>query len=744
MYEGTAAPVLKTSRGVRVALQSVNVEAVFNNLLCETVMTQVYRNVEKNSIEAVYTFPLSSRAVLLSLKVTIAGKELQGMVVKKSTAEEQYEDAITDGDGAIMLEQVEPGLYTMNVGNLLPGEEISISFTYAELYFWQGDVLRFILPTTIAPRYGNMEEVGLQPHQTPEYDLLAENSFRFRLTLLGILADAELDSPTHQLTIDGTAGKSIIMLATGEDVMDRDFILNISSNQSQKDAALIEQDIDGGFVMLASFAPHIPAPSEIPPKSIKIVVDCSGSMGGDSISQARQAIKNILDHLRPQDWFNIMAFGSSYRTFFDRQVPADKKNVTKARRLVRSLDADMGGTEMKRALQAAIRIPGPPILQDIMLITDGEVWEGREIIRTVCKAGHRFFTVGVGSSVSEGFVRQLARETGGACELVSPREKMADKIVRHFKRIYLPRTDNVAVSWPLAAEKTIPRDPGPIYDGDTFHIFARFSEKPSGRVTLNLTLPDGRTLCQSANISGQAFTAEGWQELPATVARLAIHEALADESEADATELALKYQLVSPYTNYLVVAARAEGEKALGLPVLRKTPHMLAAGWGGTGSVMRESHAAYGVQLSLAINPEIKYRHRQQTKPDYFVNLCNKRHNQWLKPVLQLASFNDLRDCNLPDRIISALKSISDRHDSETPEELVVLAFLYALLQSAIGGEFNRNTARAIKKASKNAMPDQRLINLMATAFADISKDDWGPNYPLVDEDDPETGANYE
>ena len=514
MYEGTAAPVLKTSDGARVALQSVNVEAVFNNLLCETVMTQVYRNVEKNSIEAVYTFPLSSRAVLLSLKVTIAGKELQGTVVKKSMAEEQYEDAITEGDGAIMLEQVEPGLYTMNVGNLLPGEEISISFTYAELYFWQGETLRFFLPTTLAPRYGDSEAAGLQPHQTPEYDLLVEHPFQFRLTLLGILADAELDSPTHQLTIDRTAGKSIITLATGKDVMDRDFILNISSNQTQKDVALIEQDTDGSFFMLASFVPHIPAPSEIPPKSIKIVVDCSGSMGGDSISQARQAIDEILDRLRPQDSFNIIAFGSNHRSFFDRQAPADKMNVTKARRLLRSLDADMGGTEMKQALQAAIRIPGPSIPQDIMLITDGEVWEGREIIRTVCKAGHRFFTVGVGSSVSEGFVRQLAKETGGACELVSPREKMADKIVRHFKRIYLPRTDNVAVSWPLAAEKTIPRDLGPIYDGETFHIFARFGEKPFGQVTLNLTLPDGRMLCQTANISDQAFAFEAQRGSP--------------------------------------------------------------------------------------------------------------------------------------------------------------------------------------------------------------------------------------
>ena len=50
-----------------------------------------------------------------------------------------------------MLELLEPGLYTMNVGNLLPGERAKITFSYAMLYRWSGDSVRFFLPTTVAP-----------------------------------------------------------------------------------------------------------------------------------------------------------------------------------------------------------------------------------------------------------------------------------------------------------------------------------------------------------------------------------------------------------------------------------------------------------------------------------------------------------------------------------------------------------------------------------------------------------------
>lgn len=80
-------PGLNTVAGEAVALQSVAVEAVFNNLLCTTSMRQVYKNLEQNPIEAVYTFPLASQAVLLGLNVMIGGRELQGVVVEKATAE---------------------------------------------------------------------------------------------------------------------------------------------------------------------------------------------------------------------------------------------------------------------------------------------------------------------------------------------------------------------------------------------------------------------------------------------------------------------------------------------------------------------------------------------------------------------------------------------------------------------------------------------------------------------------------
>ena len=274
-----AAPVLEIVGEGRVALESVNVEAEIENLLIQVTINQRYRNLEKINIEAVYTFPLPLGAVLLDMTIKTRTKKLKGVVVERSEAEDRYEDAITEGDTVIMLEQVDSGLYTMNVGNLYPEDTIDISITYAELFKWQDNSLRFFLPTAIAPRYGDPESIGVQPHQCPEYYLTNENNFNITLSIFGELVEASIESPSHSIVIDKSAKKKVVTLKKGMALMDRDFILNLRMESDAKIFAHVEPEGDA-YVALASFYPKIPPVTDSAPRCITIIVDCSGSMGG--------------------------------------------------------------------------------------------------------------------------------------------------------------------------------------------------------------------------------------------------------------------------------------------------------------------------------------------------------------------------------------------------------------------------------------------------------------------------------
>ena len=563
----------------QVALCDVAVNAVLKDLLAEVTVAQTYRNEERVNIEAVYTVPLPLDAALLELEVEIGGRVLKGVVVEKSAAEKDYEEAIEAGDSAVMLEELEPGLYTMNVGNLLANETAKITFCYAILYRWAGDRLRLSLPTTIAPRYGDSPH---QPHQAPDASLTVENQFSLSVEIFGALRDAQFGCPSHAIDMARSADRLVLFLKQPKAVMDRDFILNVRASQVRRSFALTGTDGEG-MAVVASFQPFFPGLQQPRALNLAIVVDCSGSMQGDSMAQAKQALEGILDGLQSHDRVTLIAFGNTTKGFSERPLACNETNLAKAREFAKSLDADMGGTEIGTALSKAYSVLGRGEVGDIFLITDGEFSDWRPVVDEAKKSSHRIFTVGVGSAVSEAFVRELATNTAGECELVSPREGMAERVVRHFERMRAPRAKRVSVRWPKGAANITPSTVGAVFEGDTVVACARFDRSAmQGTAILEVETDKGEVMQQELAF-GPASPADSSDGVT-TVARVVASTQLKALDPVEGLQVALRYRLVSPWTNWLVIAIRTEEEKAQDMPALRKVPQTLAAGWGGVGS----------------------------------------------------------------------------------------------------------------------------------------------------------------
>lgn len=565
----------------RIALESVSAAAVLHGLVVEATVEQRYRNLEAIPIEAVYTFPLPLGAVLLELVFERGGKTLRGVVLARAKAQEGYEGAIDQGDTAVLLEQVGPGLYTTNVGNLLPGDDVVVRIRYAQLLFWQGDSLRFWLPTTIAPRYGDASAAGLQDYQEPTYTLAADVQFAITVTIEGPLARAPFECPSHQMAVVDSEGHRILRLSGATVPMDRDFVLVLREPNQGPPGALVAPD-GPRTVVMASFHLQLVAPNQPRQRKLTVLVDCSGSMAGDSITQARAALREILGSLGHEDQFNVIAFGSTLAALFPGIVPVDARSLARAQGFLDSLDANLGGTELGAALDAAYRQPGA---SDVLLITDGEVWDDGALVNEARSSGCRLFTVGVGHAVAEGLLNELAQATDGALELVSPREDMAKRIVRHFHRMDQPRAERVEVRWPTDPIRQMPSALARIYSGDTVHVFGLFNEAPAGRVTLEVQFPDGQHFQELVDCPSRA--AGDGVGAADTLARLAAYQRLAELDAAEACDLAVEYQLVTEHTACLLVETREDAEKVDVLPAIRKVPSTLAAGWGGLGSLTR-------------------------------------------------------------------------------------------------------------------------------------------------------------
>jgi hypothetical protein len=145
----------------------------------------------------------------------------------------------------------------------------------------------------------------------------------------------------------------------------------------------------------------------------------------------------------------------------------------------------MGGTELKMALTEVCSIRGARDRSDILLITDGDIWDIWYSVRNARNSNHRIFAIGVGSAPAESLLRQLALDTGGACELVSPTEDMKPAVMRMLHRIRSRRTQSLSIDWGHKPA-WVTQLPQSLFAGDTIHVFAGFNE-PAHELKATLT-----------------------------------------------------------------------------------------------------------------------------------------------------------------------------------------------------------------------------------------------------------------
>lgn len=569
--------------GKELLLEGVHYDVQIDGLMAKTIIEQNYSNPYDNNIEAVYTFPLTPDAVLLGIEVRINDRVLKGTIKEKSEAEADYEEAIDDGNRAIMVEKSSDGIYTVNITNLLDNDSISVSIEYTQLLEWRQDQVKWSLPTTIAPKYGNQRDLNLDDVTDPSLSLMAENLFSFNMKVKGVLADSDINAPSHKINIERNEEETLVTLANKKDFMDKDIVFTFKTQKSREERsfALVGKDFDG-YAAIASFYPSFGSDFIRQPKSVTFVIDCSGSMHGVSIDRARTALNKALYLFTEEDSFNIIKFGSHHSALFEREVPATKENLNIAKRMIRSLDADMGGTEMAEALQSSYA--GHTFTKDkqgyLFLITDGEIYDHQRVIENAKKSEMAHYVVGVGYASDDSLLRKVASETRGSYENIDPNEKMDDYILNLFKKIDTPKAIDVTVHWP--AKPKISHNSNIIFDGDTVYVFGTFKEAPIGEIELAYTLENGNQYRSRINIRQDDKNKE---EAPSVISKLVIakeienitRETTNKKSKNAIIEYSIQYQLFSELTNYILVDEVIESEKPTSLPQMHQVDNMTAA-----------------------------------------------------------------------------------------------------------------------------------------------------------------------
>lgn len=597
---------LCSKRGDAVPLKGVEVDGEVLGAHARVRVRQRYCNESGRAVEAVYTFPLPSDATLTAFAMTCAGRRLEGSVKEREAAFHAYDDAVVAGHGAALLEQERSNVFTATVGNLLPGEETLVEVEYVQRVTADEGSLRWMIPTLVAPRYipgsagGDRTAHGEHPptDRVPDADRItppraAEVGYGLKLDLLFDLGRAvKVESPSHAITAVTEGARVRVRFAQPEVALDRDVVLTArapGSLASQAAGVVAHRALGSDGYLALSVVPDLAG--EVGTAAAKgvtaiFVVDVSGSMAGDSIREARAALRLCLRHLRAGDRFNVIAFSNSHSSFEREPVPFTQASMASADRWVDSLSAE-GGTELLEPLVLATTMAGSGGV--VMLLTDGEVGNEDEILQAVLKrrgeSRARVYSFGIGTNVSDALLRDLARETGAAVEFIHPGERIDEKVVAQFSRAVAPRVTDVTVRFVgVDVGEVAPSRTPDLVDGEPWSLLARYTRGGGGTAEI------------SGRWQGEAFALRVPLDLPEEVSRPVVAKLWAAERirdledarvegrraesmKARITALAVEHGVASRYTSFVVVEQRSGDRRVSGMPDTVVVPVGLPAGW---------------------------------------------------------------------------------------------------------------------------------------------------------------------
>ena len=477
---------LSGADGTALPLHSVALRADILETTMRSTLIQEWRNTSKTSIEALYTFPLDESAALFELRYSVDGLETTAVSMPLKKAEQRYEDAVSEGRGAVLLERVSDDQYSLSVGQILPGQQVRVSLAYVQVLRRIDNAAEVFIPFSLGERYcpapmNPFDAAKVNPELVAEFlapftlDVTAEGSDISRISLHGFPVSAAAGP-----------GKSALHYES-KTLPDGDVSIRIAYSAEEAAAAWYGEHASGRKAILTRFTPIFEGNTALP-SEVLVLLDCSGSMQGQRIESAKKALSQLLLQLDEGSRVGIFLFGSSCRHLSrSSSMRLTPQVLASLQTEIASIDADMGGTEILDALAMAAAVPlNADYQRSVILISDGEVGNIDEVISLAHSRfkGTRIFSFGIGSGASHALLSGVARATGGACEMLPDEADLAARVLRQASRLGDPIASDIRIAAKGCFLELVNSVPS-LFSEETACLFA---ELQSGSVPETLTV----------------------------------------------------------------------------------------------------------------------------------------------------------------------------------------------------------------------------------------------------------------
>jgi Ca-activated chloride channel family protein len=530
-----------------------------------THVDQVFVNEADFEVEGTYIFPLPEDAAIGEFSMWVDGEKLEGQILERDEARRIYEDIVRRRRDPALLEYIGRNAFQASIYPIPPGGERRVELEYNQVLDLDNGLVEYVYPL-------NTEKFSNRPLE----EVTVNVTIRSQEPLKAIY------SPSHDVDVVRESDSRALIGYEEYDVKpDRDFVLYYTVSAEDVGVNLLTYKPDtvgnGFFLLLA--APKVEVDTrQVIAKDVLLVLDVSGSMRGEKIEQAKEALDFVLDNLHEEDRFNIIAFSTSTRPYARDLVPADERG--EARDFVARLEAN-GSTDINRALLEALDMVDEERPAILIFLTDGlptigEIDPERIIdnVGDTAPDNARVFPFGVGYDVNTFLLDKIAQNHRGISGYVRPEEAIDEKVSAFYAKVSTPLLSDLEIDFgQIEVEDIYPYPLPDLFAGTQLVVAGRYRGGGDSTITLEGWVGDSR---QTFRFEDQTFQREGGEEflgrLWATrkigylLEQIRLH---GEERELidEIIDLSIRYGIITPYTSFLIeetdLALREEGRSDL-------------------------------------------------------------------------------------------------------------------------------------------------------------------------------------
>ncbi len=572
---------------------AARVDIEVNGLIAHTQVQQRFLNTSAGFVAGEYVFPLPDTATVDSLTIKIGSRVIQGKIKEKEEAKKIFKKAQREGKKAALLSQDRPNLFRMAVTNIPAGEVIEINMSYVNSIDFtstdKGTQYRLMFPMTLTPRFNpssrsmtsELKESAKNFFSNPGFTFNENNAediknpIELNIRLNPGFSIKDIVSTSHGVNIiDREENGKTILLAKRFEPMDSDFHLSWQQDNAELEPGLFVESISPKPELeMPSVAEHYamlmltPAGTDydqtILNKEVIFIIDTSGSMGGQSIRQAKAALMEAVELLNSGDSFNIIEFNSDYSMLFEHSKDLNPQSKSAAHNFIKSLEAN-GGTEMKPALLQALRSPidAEERMKQVVFITDGAVGNENELINSINQylGGARLFSIAIGSAPNQHLFRQVSKFGKGTFVQISKIDQVSSTMQEMFSKISKPAMKDIEIFDSqgniLAVE---PESIPDVYFGEPVKVMLKLSDLDGSKKN-ELTIKGmqagtkfEQTIPMKLKQSKGIAKMWGKAKIEALTDKMTLKQGDQDRLKQQVIALSMRHTILTPYTSFIAV-----------------------------------------------------------------------------------------------------------------------------------------------------------------------------------------------